>query len=264
VKTATSEGGQVNRLKALWRDGHAALGAVATIPSVQTVQIMARAGLDWILIDMEHGAIDANMAHSMIAATSGTPMVPLVRVADATSWQAKLPLDLGALGICFPMTTTRAAAEVAVRAVRYPPLGERFWGPFYAPPRWGLSMREYLDRADAEVLAIGTIEHIDALKSISEIVSTPGLDLAFIGPGDLATSMGLRGEVDHPEVVAAITTLEESIRNSPVILGGVATTPDRANEMIARGYKALVIGFDWSLLQRGIMSVVQGVKRVKS
>jgi len=98
---------------------------------------MARAGLDWILMDMEHGAIDAEMAHAMIAATSGTPMVPLVRVADAASWQAKLPLDLGALGICFPMTTTRAAAAAAVRAVRYAPLGERFWGPFYAPPRWG-------------------------------------------------------------------------------------------------------------------------------
>ena len=125
-------------------------------------------------------------------------------------------------------------------------------------------MREYLDRADAEVLAIGTIEHIDAIKSISEIVSTPGLDLVFIGPGDLATSMGLKGETEHPEVLAAITALEESIRDSPVILGGVATTPDRANEMIARGYQALVVGFDWSLLQRGIMSAVQGVKRVES
>lgn len=264
MKTATSAGGQVNRLKALWREGCATLGAIATIPSVQTVQIMARAGLDWIMIDMEHGAIDAEMANAMIAATSGTSMVPLVRVADAASWQAKLPLDLGALGICFPMTTTRAAAEAAVRALRYPPLGDRSWGPFYAPLRWGLSMREYLDRADAEVLAIGTIEHIDVIKSISEIVSTPGLDLVFIGPGDLATSMGLRGDVDHPEVTAAIATLEELIRNSSVILGGVATTPERANEMIARGYRALVVGFDWSLLQRGIMSAVKGVKRVES
>jgi 4-hydroxy-2-oxoheptanedioate aldolase len=121
-------------------------------------------------------------------------------------------------------------------------------------------MREYLDCADAEVLAIGTIEHIDAVKSISEIVSTPGLDLAFIGPGDLATSMGLKGDIDHPEVVGAIAALEEAIRNSPVMLGGVATTSDRANEMIARGYRALVVGFDWSLLQRGIMSVILGVE----
>jgi len=129
------------------------LGAIATIPSVQTIQIMARSGLDWILIDMEHGAVDAGTAHAMITATSGTPLVPFVRVAAATPWHAKLPLDLGALGICFPMTTTRAADEAAVRAVRYPPAGERFWGPFYAPPRWGVSMREYLDRADRAIEA---------------------------------------------------------------------------------------------------------------
>jgi 2-keto-3-deoxy-L-rhamnonate aldolase RhmA len=70
--------GQLNRVKSLWREGRTALGAIATIPSVQTVQIMARSGLDWILIDMEHGAIDAGTAHAMIAATSGTPLVPHV------------------------------------------------------------------------------------------------------------------------------------------------------------------------------------------
>jgi 4-hydroxy-2-oxoheptanedioate aldolase len=196
----------------------------------------------------------------MIAATSGTPLVPLARVATATGWQAKQPLDLGAFGICFPMTTTRAAAESAVRAVRYPPLGERFWGPFYAPLRWGLSMREYLDRADDEVLAIGTIEHNDAIDSISEVVSTPGLDLVFIGAGDLATSMGFKGQIDHPEVVAAIKTLEDETRKSPVILGGVATTREQAQNMIERGYRALVVGFDWSLLQRGLASALDGIQ----
>lgn len=259
AKNALKSGGRLNRLKSLWREGRTALGAIATIPSVQTVQIMARSGLDWILIDMEHGAIDAGAASAMIAATSGTPVVPLVRVATATPSDAKLPLDLGALGICFPMTTTRTAAESAVRAVRYPPTGERFWGPFYAAPRWGVSLREYLDCADDEVLAIGTIEHIDAVKSIRDIVSAPGLDLLFIGPGDLATSMGLRGQTDHPEVAAAIKVLEEPIRKSPVVLGGVATTPDIADDMIARGYRALVLGFDWSLLQRGIASAIQRI-----
>jgi len=259
VKNALQSGGKLNRLKSLWRDGRTALGAIATVPSVQTMQIMARSGLDWILIDLEHGAIDAGAASAMIAATSGTPAVLLVRVATPTPSDAKLPLDLGALGICFPMTTNCAAAESAVRAVRYPPTGERFWGPFYAAPRWGVSPGEYLDCADDEVLAIGTIEHIDAIRSIREIVSAPGLDLLFIGPGDLAASMGLRGQTDHPDVAAAIKILEEPILNSPVILGGVATTPDNADAMIARGYRALVLGFDWSLLQRGIASAIQGI-----
>jgi 4-hydroxy-2-oxoheptanedioate aldolase len=256
---ATRVGGQFNRLKAVWRAGRATIGAIATIPSVQTIQIMARSGLDWIVIDMEHGAIDAGTASAMIAATSGTPLVPLVRVAATTPWHAKLPLDLGAFGICFPMTTTRDTAEAVVRAVRYPPTGERFWGPFYAAPRWDVSIPEYLNRADDEVLAIGTIEHIAAVKTIGDIVATPGLDLLFIGPGDLATSMGLKGQPTHPDVVAAVKVLEEQIRESPVILGGVATTPLTANEMIARGYQALVVGFDWSLLQRGIASAVEGI-----
>jgi len=261
MRNALQSGGALNRLKSLWREGRTTVGVIATIPSVQTVQIMARAGLDWILIDMEHGAIDAGTLHAMIAATSGTPLVPLVRVAATTTAHAKLPLDLGALGVCFPMTTTRAAAEATVRAVRYPPTGERYWGPFYAPPRWGMSMREYLDRADDEILAIGTIEHIDAVQSIGEVVSTPGLDLVFIGPGDLATSMGLKGRADHPDVQAAMKTLEGPILKSPVILGGVATTPELANAMIARGYRALVVGFDWSLLQRGIASATEGIRR---
>lgn len=245
---------QINRLKALWREGKTTLGAIATIPSVQTVQVMARAGLDWIIIDMEHGAIDAGTAHAMIVATAGTPMVPFVRVPSTSAWHAKVPLDLGALGVCFPMTTTREAAIAAARAVRYPPEGERYWGPFYAPLRWGVSMREYQDRADDEVIAIGTIEHIDALKTIHDVVATPGLDLVFIGPGDLATSMGLKGRSDHPDVQAAMITLEEAIRPSPVVLGGVATTPEQIAAMTKRGYRALVVGFDWSLLQRGILA----------
>jgi 4-hydroxy-2-oxoheptanedioate aldolase len=258
---STNSGATLNRLKELWREGATTLGAIATMPSVQTIQVMARSGLDWVIIDMEHGAIDAGTCHSMIAATSGTPMVPLVRVASTSAWHAKLPLDLGALGVCFPMTTTREAAAAAVQAVRYPPRGERYWGPFYAPLRWGVSMREYQDRADDEVLAIGTIEHIDAIKTIHEVIATPGLDLAFIGPGDLATSMGLKGRSDHPEVLAAMETLEQAIRPSPVILGGVATTPEQIAAMTARGYRALVLGFDWSLLQRGIQSLTSTLAR---
>jgi 4-hydroxy-2-oxoheptanedioate aldolase len=251
----------LNRLRALWAEDRCALGVIATIPSIQTVQILAASGLDFIIIDMEHGPIGPAEAHAMIAATAGTPLVPLVRVAATTPWHAKVPLDLGAMGVCFPLISTREDAEAAVRAVRYPPIGERAWGPFYAPPRWGLSPRDYQDRADAEVLSIATIEHVAALETIGEVVATPGLNIAFIGPGDLATSMGHRGRADHPEVQAAALRLEETIRGSPVVLGGVAPVPEQANAMIARGYRALVVGFDWSLLQRGTAAAVSGVKR---
>jgi 4-hydroxy-2-oxoheptanedioate aldolase len=121
-------------------------------------------------------------------------------------------------------------------------------------------MRAYLDCANDEVLAIGTIEHIDAVDTIAEVVETPGLDLVFIGPGDLATSMGLKGRSDDPAVMSAIGKLEAIVRPSRVLLGGVARTTDQANAMIARGYKALVVGFDWSLLQRGITDAIAGIR----
>ena len=251
----------LNRLRALWAEGRCALGAIATIPSAQVVQVLAASGLDFLLIDMEHGPVGPAEAHTMIAATAGTPLVPLARVAATTAWHAKAPLDLGAMGVCFPLVSTRTDVEAAVRAVRYPPRGERAWGPFYAPLRWGRSMRDYQDWADDEVLAIATVEQIDALPTIGEVVSTPGLDLAFIGPGDLATSMGHRGRAEHPEVQAAVLRFEEAIRPSPVALGGVAPTPEQANAMVARGYRALVVGFDWSLLQRGCAAAIEGLAR---
>jgi 4-hydroxy-2-oxoheptanedioate aldolase len=249
----------LDRLRRLWREGKTTLGAICTMPSVQAVQVLARSGLDWIVIDMEHGPIDAEAAHMMIAATSGTPLVPLVRVTSNALWHAKLPLDLGAAGICFPMTSTRAAAEAVVQAVRYPPAGQRCWGPFYAPLRWDMPMQDYVEHANANVLAIGTVEHVDALSNIDEIVGTPGLDLLFIGPGDLATSMGLK--VGAPEVQQVIDELERAIAKSPVMLGGVARSAEMANAMIARGYRALVLGFDWSFLQRGVASALEGIAR---
>ena len=253
--------GPLNRLKALLQAGEPSFGALVTMPSVQTMQILAHAGFDWLIVDLEHGPIDLASAHAMVVATAGTPAVPLVRIAWNVPWLAKPALDIGALGICFPMVRGRAEAEAAVRAVRYPPAGERLWGPFYAPIRWDLPMPRYLQVADDEVLCIITIEDVEAVRRIDEIMSVPGLDLAIIGPGDLATSLGHRGQMDHPEVQAAIAEAEAGILRSNVPLGGVAFSPDQANRMVERGYRTLALGFDWLLLQRGAASVLDGIKR---
>jgi len=258
--SVTQLGPQMNRLRSLWASGGCAFGAIATIPSVQTVQVLARSGLDFVIIDLEHGPIDAQSAHAMIAATGGTPLVPLVRVSGKETWQAKIPLDLGAMGVCFPMTNSREDAENIVKAVRYPPKGERLWGPFYAPMRWGVSMGDYLAAADDEVLAVGVLESIEAVESVAEIVNTSGLDVVFIGPGDLATSMGLRGRTDHPDVQATIAKFEKAIQGSSIVLGGVALSAEQGRAMRDRGYQALMVGFDWSLLQRGIGAALLGMQ----
>jgi 4-hydroxy-2-oxoheptanedioate aldolase len=171
-------------------------------PEHPTVQIMARSGLDWIIVDLEHGPIDLTSAHAMITATAGTPCVPLARIAANEPWLAKAPMDIGALGINFPMICNRADAEKAVRSLRYPPKGDRFWGPFHAPFRWGVSMADYMAAADDDMICMITIEHADAVERIDEIMATPGIDVAVIGPGDLATSINKRGQIDDPQVLA--------------------------------------------------------------
>jgi 4-hydroxy-2-oxoheptanedioate aldolase len=231
----------LNRLRKEWREKRPTFGAIATIPGIPTVQIMARSGLDWIIVDLEHGPID--------------------RIAANEPWLAKAPMDIGALGINFPMICSRADAEKAVRSLRYPPTGDRFWGPFHAPFRWGVSMPDYMATADDDMICMITIEHADAVERIDEIMATPGIDVAVIGPGDLATSINKRGQIDDPEVQALMKRAEEGILKSGVPLGGAARTAEQANAMIDRGYLALALGFDWSLFQRGIAAAFQGIKR---
>jgi 4-hydroxy-2-oxoheptanedioate aldolase len=250
----------LNRLKQAWRDKRPTFGAIATIPSIQTVRIMAQS-LDWIIVDLEHGPIDLSTAHAMIMATSGTPCVPLVRIAANEPHLAKAPMDLGALGINFPMISSRSEAEKAVRSVRYPPAGERLWGPFHAPFRWNVSMADYMATADDDMICMVTIEHVEAVERIDEIMATPGIDIAVIGPGDLATSVNKRGQLDDPEVTALIARAEAGILKSGVPIGGAARSAEQANAMIARGYVALALGFDWSLFQRGIAASFEGIKR---
>ena len=230
-------------------------------PSIQTAQIMARSGIDWIIVDLEHGPIDLGSAHAMITATAGTPCVPMVRIAAKEPWLAKAPMDLGALGINFPMICSAGDAEKAVRSVRYPPRGDRLWGPFHAPFRWNVGMPDYMARADDSMICMITIEHIDAVNRIGEIMATPGIDIAVIGVGDLATSIGKRGQPGDPEVQALVAKAEAGILKSGVPLGGAALNADMGNAMIERGYVALALGFDWSLFQRGIAAGFEGIRR---
>lgn len=240
----------VNRLKSALQSGEPTYGVIVTMPSVQVVQTLASAGVDWIIIDMEHSPIGVDAAHAMIAASAGTQLVPLVRLPWSHHWQAKTVLDIGAMGVAFPMICDAAQARTAVRSVRYPPGGDRMWGPFYAPMRMGRSMSEYIASANESLLAVVTIEHPDAIQSIDEIMAVPGIDLAFIGPGDLAMAMGIPGQFDHPSFKKAVAEAEAGMLRSKVPLGGVARTPEQAKEMVDRGYKAIVFGFDWLLLQQ--------------
>jgi 4-hydroxy-2-oxoheptanedioate aldolase len=231
------------------------------MPSVQTTQVLAHAGFDWLFMDMEHGPIDIASLHAMITATGGTRAAPIVRVPWNEHWLVKPVLDAGAMGIVFPMIHSAAEAEAAARSVRYPPAGDRGFGPFYAPLRFGTSMMEYADPADREILCILLIEHRDAIEDIDAIVAVEGVDACFIAPFDLAMSYGHRDSADHPEVQEGVARAERAILDAGRHLGGLALDNALANDMIARGYRLIVTGFDTLLLQRASADILDGISR---
>ena len=260
MNAATSQPRVINPLRARLAADQPAVGVTNSKPSVHTTQVLAACGFDWLFLDMEHGPIGIEAVHAMITVTNGTRAAPIVRVPWNVHWLVKPVLDAGAMGIIFPMIRSAADAEEAVRSVRYPPTGQRGFGPFYAPLRFGLTMQTYADPADEEILCILLIEHKDAIDAIEHIVAVPGVDACLIAPFDLAMSYGYRDGPDHPEVQAAIKQAEQAIVKSAVHLGGLALTAEIANAMIGRGYRMILTGFDIRLLQQGAAATLSGIE----
>ena len=253
-------GEHLSKLKTTLSQDKAALGAVLTMPSVQMAQALARMGFDWVLVDMEHYPMDVRDVHETIAAMAGTDTAPLVRIHWNKHWLAKPALDVGALGIVFPMIRSREEAEEAVAAVKYPPEGVRGWGPTYAQLRWDLGPQDYARRANEEIVTVCLIEQEQAVRNIASIAGTPGLDVAFIATSDLAASLGHLGDVQHPEVQEAISEIETAVLEGDAILGGIARSAEAATEMIEQGYRFLNLGSDIDLLGRTASSLLEAIR----
>lgn len=247
-----------NLVKQKLRSGQPAIGTFMALGSPLGAEQLAHAGFDWLVIDQEHGAIDATLTQSLLQAISTTDTVPLIRVPWNRGDWIKRALDAGAYGLVVPMVNTREDAEAAVRATRYPPQGDRSIGGsrtrLYGGP-------DYVEHANEEILLVVQIEHKDAVRNAGEILSVPGVDAYFIGPGDLCSSLGLPNtwEPDFPEFWAACDEVARAAKELGVP-GGIHSSPGRAAAMIERGYQFVAIGFDVSYLAAGAAAAVQSVR----
>lgn len=250
-----------NRLRDLLAAGKPAIGTILQIPSAPLAEVLAQAGFDWLLVDGEHGPIGLETVHAMVRATGGAQATPTVRIASNLDWLAKRVLDVGALAVMIPGVNSGADALAAVRAVRYPPEGTRGVGPTFAALRWGLAGADYIGQANREVMAIIQIETIEAVERIDEILAVPGIDCPLIGPYDLSASMGLIGQVDHPEVQAAIARVLAATRTAGVPAGIFGMTAAEVNRYIEQGFRAILVGVDAAFLAAGAKAVLDGVRR---
>ena len=216
---------------------------VCTIPSPVVPQAIAAAGADAVIIDLEHGAVDFGSLHAMITATQGTACAPLVRATEIDEGQAKRILDLGAEGIVFPLVRTADDARRAVAAMHYPPKGTRGFGPFIAQSRWGESLMTYRTAIEPHLVCCLLVETPDAVENIEEICAVPGIDLLIPAQFDLSTALGIPGQFDHPDFVAAIEKVRSTAQSAGLPLGQAALNEAQANAHFAAGYQ-VIAGFD--------------------
>jgi 4-hydroxy-2-oxoheptanedioate aldolase len=251
----------INPLRHALAEGRPILGYLVSIPSVQTVQALARTGVDWLMIDTEHAPVGIESVAAMIAATGGTSVTPIVRVPAARPELVKPVLDCGALGVVFPQIATRRDAEATVQAVRYAPAGQRGYGPTYAALRWGLPNLDYLKAANDAVLNVVLIESQAGVDALDDILTVGGLDVVAIARGDLSQNLGVAGQFEHPRLREVVAKAEAKIvAHGKVALGGIAFSADDARAMIARGYRFVVLGSDAGLISGAAQRMVQAIR----
>jgi 4-hydroxy-2-oxoheptanedioate aldolase len=250
-----------NATKRLWQQDQPALGGWLTIPSAFSAEMMAHQNLDWLCVDMQHGLIDYSMALAMLQAISTTETTPFVRVPWNDPGIIMKMLDAGAYGVIVPMVNSRAEAEAAAAACRYPPRGIRSFGPVRAVYYAGL---DYFAYAHQEVCCIPQIETTTALENLDDILSVDGVDAAYIGPMDLSISLGLPPQMDS-EVEAyaeARQRILEACRRHNVA-AGINSTAVTAPKRIAEGFRMVLVSSDAGALARAAGEDVRAVRKAE-
>jgi 4-hydroxy-2-oxoheptanedioate aldolase len=213
-------------------------------------EICAGSGLDWLLIDTEHSPNGLESTLSQLQAVHGYPIVPLVRAPTGDRVIVKQLLDLGAQNLLIPMIDTAEQARDMVSAVRYPPQGVRGVGSALArASRWN-RVDDYLALANETIALFVQIETTDAVGNVAEIAAVEGVDGLFVGPSDLAASMGLLGQQDHPDVIAAVSHCIRTVSGLGKPVGVNAFAPTTARRYLEAGADFVLVGADVAILAR--------------
>ncbi len=232
------------------------------IPSISPidVEILAVAGFDFALIDTEHGPIDAESAYPMVLAAESRGMEAFARVGQNDRQVILKLLDIGISGVMVPQVITADDASRAIEAMKYWPQGTRglAGGRTF---NWGLDAKapDLVQPLNDRVLNMIQFEHIDALANLDAILDVPGLDVLFVGPNDLAQSMGFPGQPGHPDVTRVADEVVQRAHQKGVKLGTTAFTVDAAKSAVQRGF-AMIVPNSPGLLATAARSFIDGAK----
>ena len=236
-----------NPLKAKLEKGNVTYGYLATLESATTSEVAADLGLDWVVIDMEHGSLSFKDVVNHMRALRGSDTAALVRIPSNSIDNIKRALDLGAHGLFLPLIRTADDVEQAYKYARYPTLGERGLGGERAV-HWGLGTRQYVEVADDETMIIPIIETADAIRNMPDILNAPGVQAVFYGLGDLAQSMGYRAGTTGPEIEDAVKSTTELAHAKEVSTGVLCWGVDEMRQRIRQGFRMIGLGTNIKLM----------------
>lgn len=240
----------VNTFKQALRQGQSQIGLWQGLASPYTADLCAGLGYDWLLLDGEHVPNTVQTLLAQLQAVAAHPVAPVVRPSWNDPVQLKLLLDIGAQNLLIPMVQNGQEARDAVAAVRYPPHGIRGVGTALArAARWG-DTTDYLARANDEICVLCQVETAEALANLDDILAVDGVDGVFIGPADLAASMGYLTQPGHPEVRAAIEDAIVRIRQAGKAPGILQSDVATARHYLSLGAQFVAVGVDAVLLRR--------------
>ena len=237
------------------------VGSWITIGSSVVAEIMARAGFDWLVVDMEHSAITLDIAQDLIRVIDLCGVPPLVRVGHNQPNLIKRVMDAGAHGVIVPMVNTREEAEQAVRSVKYPPMGFRGVGLARAQ-KYGRDFEGYRRWNQEHSVIIVQVEHILAVENLEEILNVPGVDGFIVGPYDLSGSLGVPGQFDHPDVLEALQRIKDVAAEKNALAGFHVIQPEPAafEQKKSEGYHFIAFSLDILFLGQSCARALASIK----
>jgi 4-hydroxy-2-oxoheptanedioate aldolase len=247
-----------NKLKEAFKHKPVLYGAWNGIPNTYVAEILAGSGFDWILIDAEHGPFDLNSVIYQLQAFGQFDIPVLVRPHEGNENYIKQLLDAGVQTLLIPMVETAEQAEKMVQAMQYPPSGIRGVGTALARAAQWNRVNNYFHEANDQMCLIVQVENAAGIKKLDEILSVEGVDGVFIGPADLAASMGFIGQPDKPEVKQTVEAALKKIRNAGKISGVMAIAKPLAEHYIKCGANMVAIAIDTLLLAKAATDTAAG------
>lgn len=246
-----SDGAPISTLAANLRAGRKQFMAWCGLPESGVPEIMVREGFDTALLDMQHGSYDVASAIAGITACAAAGKPALVRIPVGEFALASRMLDAGAAGVVAPMINSVDDAKAFASFMKYPPMGDRSWGPARALGLTGMAPADYLKGANGFTLAIAMIETRQALDALGGILDVPGIDGILIGPGDLSIALtnGAKLDPDGPEVDRELDAIAKACADRGKLATIFCSGPERARALAARGYCLMSIGTDQMLIR---------------